>query len=112
MVEVTHRLQQAPTTNQAQRQAMGRAVMVLAKQRAIKEVKRELQAQGRRKVSQVLMREIVAMAEDYLTRHRELIAEAKKVVEQWHAEGMFGIRGGFCSTPRAKLSTSAQSAKA
>jgi pyruvate formate lyase activating enzyme len=34
------------------------AVRVLARQRAIKTVKRALQAQGRRKVSQVPMREI------------------------------------------------------
>ena len=111
MVEATHRLQQAPATNQAQRQAMGRAVKVEAMRRAIGATRRAYQAQGV-KIAQLPYRQIVATAEAYVAAHPELIAEAKKVVEQWHAEGMFGIRGGFCSTPRAKLSTSAQSAKA
>jgi hypothetical protein len=46
MDEGIHRLQQAPAANHAQRQAMGRAVMVLARQRAIKEAKRQLAARG------------------------------------------------------------------
>jgi glutamate racemase len=43
MDEAIHRLQQAAAANQAQRQAMGRAVMVLARQAAIKEVKAAIQ---------------------------------------------------------------------
>jgi hypothetical protein len=42
MEEATHSVQQAPEPNHAQRQAMGRAVMVLARQRSIKEAKRQL----------------------------------------------------------------------
>jgi hypothetical protein len=41
MDEAIHRLQQAAAANQAQRQAMGRAV--LARQAAIKEVKAAIQ---------------------------------------------------------------------
>jgi glutamate racemase len=96
MDEADPRLQQAPATSQAQRQTMGRAVMVLARQAAIKEVKAAIQRQGRRKVWQVAHREIVATAEDYLAANSaKLIAEAKAIVECWHGEGVFGPRGGI-----------------
>ena len=74
---------------------MGRAVICLAQQRAIAEVKREIQRQGRRKLSHVAHREIVAAARDYLAGHPELIAEAKPIVERWAAEGFFGKRAAL-----------------
>ena len=98
MVEATHRLQQAPATNQAQRHAMGRAVMVLARQRAIREAKRQLAARGL-KLAHFLHKEIVAMAEAQLLADAQyrakVIAEAKATVAVWHAEGVFGPRGGI-----------------
>jgi hypothetical protein len=65
MVEATHRLQQAPAISQTQRQAMGRAVMVLARQRAIKEAKRQLAARGL-KPTHYSHREIVVMAQEIM----------------------------------------------
>jgi hypothetical protein len=57
-----------------------RVIAVLARQRAIAAVKRQIQAQGR-KVSQFKHREIDAMAEDYVVAHRQrLIAEAWEIV--------------------------------
>jgi hypothetical protein len=57
--------------------------------------------------------EIVAAANDYLPGHPELIAEAKATVLRWHAEGMFGPRGGIRTRAhRATLNTHAQEAKA
>jgi hypothetical protein len=104
MDEASDRLQQAPAISHARRQAMGRAVIVLARRAAIKEVKAAIQRQGRRK--------IVALAEDYLAANSaKLIAEAKAIVECWHAEGVFGPRGSI-RPPRANLSTSAQRMKA
>jgi glutamate racemase len=96
MVEAANRLQQAPASSQAQRQSMSRAVMVLARQAAIKQVKAAIRRQGRRKVWQIAYREIVALAEDYLAANSaKLIAEAKAMVDRWHAEGVFGPRGGI-----------------
>jgi hypothetical protein len=89
MVEATHRLQQAPATDQAQRASMSRAVMVLARQRAVREAKRRLQAQEL-KPAHYLHREVVAMAEAYITQHPELIAEARETALRWLAEGLFG----------------------
>jgi hypothetical protein len=95
MVEATRRLQQAPVTSHAQRQAMGRAVMVLARQRAIKAAKQAFQARGV-KIAQMSHREIVVAAEEYLAKHRaELINEARAIVDQWNEEGVFGLRGGI-----------------
>jgi hypothetical protein len=37
-------------------------------------------------------REIVALAREYLAAHPELIAEAKRIVEQWRREGFLGKR--------------------
>jgi hypothetical protein len=42
-------------------------------------------------------REISAAADEYLANHPELINEAKGVVDRWHAEGVFGKRGGIRS---------------
>jgi glutamate racemase len=96
MEEATHSVQQAPEPNHAQRHAMGRAVIVLARQAAIKEVKAAIQRQGRRKVWQIARREIVAIAEEHLAANRAtLIAKAKAMVDRWHAEGAFGPRGGI-----------------
>lgn len=68
------------------------AIRVLARQRAIKETKRSLQAQGRRSVSQKPKRGIVIVAEAYLATHPELIADARPIVEQWRREDFFGKR--------------------
>jgi hypothetical protein len=84
----------AAATTQAQRQTMNRAVRVEAMRRAKGAIKRAYQAQGV-KIARIPYRQIVAAAKAYLAKHPELIAEAKEVVERWHAEGMFGKRGGF-----------------
>ena len=93
------------------RASMGAAVMVLARQRAIKEAKVKLQAQGLR-VSQFSQRDLVTRAEAYLAEHRaELIEDAKEIVDHWQAAGVFGKRGGIHFS-RAKLNTGAQRTKA
>jgi hypothetical protein len=93
---------------------MSRAVIVLARRRAIKEAKRQLAARGL-KPAHFAMREIVVMAKEIVladAQYRaEVIAEAKAMVDRWHAEGVFGPRGGIRSR-RATLSSHAQSAKA
>jgi hypothetical protein len=95
MVEAANRLQQAPAPNQAQRQSMSRAVMVLAHRRAIAATKQRLRGMGL-KPQYMPIREIVALAKQYLVAHRDiLVAEAKVVVDGWHAEGVFGPRGGI-----------------
>ena len=70
------------------------ATLTLARQAAMKAVKREYQRQGI-KVSHIAHREIVAAANEYLPNHPELIAEAKETVLRWHVEGVFGKRGGI-----------------
>ena len=99
MGEATPTITKTSAPNHAQRSVMTRAVRVLAQQRAIKEVKAAIQREGKVKLSQVLHRDIVSMAEarviaDVPYRER-LIADAKRVVEQWHADGVFGPRGGI-----------------
>jgi hypothetical protein len=95
--EATHRLQQAPEPNHAQRLAerQAHAVAVLVRRSAVEATKRELRAKGL-KPQHFAMREIVAMAEARLlvdAAHRaKLIAEARKVVDRWTAEGFFGKR--------------------
>jgi hypothetical protein len=85
------------------RASMGAAVMVLARQRALKAAKARLQAQGLR-VSQFSHRDLVIRADQYLAEHREeLIAEAREIVLRWQAEGFFG--------KRAKLLSDAQGGK-
>ena len=71
------------------------SIRVLARQRAIKAVKRQLQAEGRRKVCQIVHREIVAMANEYLAAHPELVAEARPIIKRWRAEGFFGKRAAI-----------------
>ncbi len=95
-----------PSLSQAQRQAMRRriAVRVLAQEAAIREVKAKIQREGRIKVAQVPVREIVAMAEDYILALREIIVEARDKVERREAED--------AAKRRARLNTSAQSARA
>jgi hypothetical protein len=100
MVEANHTLPQATTPAQAR--AMSAAVMTLARQRAIKAVTQRIRDQGH-KPQYMARSEIVAAANEYLPDHPELIAEAKETVLRWHAEGMFGPRGGIrlrasCST--------------
>ncbi len=56
-----------------------------------KAVKRQYQAKGL-KVHHFARRDIVMAANEYLREHRELIAEAAVVVEQWRKEGFFGKR--------------------
>jgi hypothetical protein len=99
----------SPSLQQAQLRAnMNRAVMILARRRAIKETKRQLAARGL-KLANYSHREIVAMAEAQLladVQHRaEIIAGAKAIVDAWHAEGYFKQR-------RARLNTCAQNSKA
>jgi hypothetical protein len=74
------------------RASIALATHTLARQRAIKEAKRQLQAQGLRP-SQFSHRDLVIRADQYLAEHRaELIAEAKEIVERWRQEGFFGKR--------------------
>ena len=94
MVEASHRVHLSPTSNHAQRGAMGRAVRVLAIREAIKTLKQRMRAQGL-KVHYIPHNVIVAAADDYLAVHRsELVTEATKIVDCWHTEGAFGPRGG------------------
>jgi hypothetical protein len=91
---------------------MGGAIVTLARQRAIREVKREFQRQGL-KCNRMAHREIVAVAEEYLAKHRaELIREASETVDQWLAEGFFGKRAQRAWLQRASLERFAQNAKA
>ena len=70
------------------------AVRVLCQRRAQEEVKAQIRREGRVKLSTIPPREIVAMAEARLVDDEEyrakLIADAKRVVEQWRVEGFFG----------------------
>jgi hypothetical protein len=100
MVEATRILPQAP--NPAQAQAMSAAVMSVARQRAIKAVTQRIRDRGH-KPQYMARGEIVAAANEYLPDHPELIAEAKETVLRWHAEGVFGPRGGIRS--RASCNT-------
>ena len=83
---------------------IGFAIGTVAEQRAIKEVKRQLQAQGL-KLSGFCRREIVVMATKHLAEHPELIAEAKPTALRWFAEGVFGKKA-------ARSVTFVQSARA
>ena len=90
------------------RASMGMAVNVLARQAALKEAKRQLQAQGL-KPTHLSHGDLVVRAEQYLAEHRaELIAEAREIVARWQAAGVFGKRGGIHFTRRAKLRSDAQ----
>jgi hypothetical protein len=100
MIETVPSLSPQPSTviAPAVRARMGRAVRVEALRRAKAEIKHQLAAKGI-KPQRLPMREIVAMAEARLmadAQYRaEIVAKAKAVVDQWHAEGRFGKRGGF-----------------
>ncbi len=94
MAEGTLSLPQTPTTAQAQ--IMSRAAIILAQREAIKAVTRQMRAKGL-KIAQIPYKLIVAAADEYLADHRELITNAKETVLRWHAEGMFGPRGGIRS---------------
>lgn len=68
------------------------ATITLARQAAIKAVKRQFQARGLRP-HHMSHREIVLAAHAYLANHRaELIAEATQTVLRWQAEETFGRR--------------------
>jgi HEPN domain-containing protein len=74
------------TSNLSQNRATQRllkhraAVATLARQAARKAVKRQLQAQGIKPYS-LSVKEIRALADDYLAQHREqLVAEAKQII--------------------------------
>ncbi len=58
-------------------------------------MKLALQRQGRRKLSQIAKREIIALANEYLAAHPELIAEAKETALRWAAEGFFGKKAAL-----------------
>jgi hypothetical protein len=78
-------------------QAWAQRSWSIARQRAIKEAKAKLQAQGLR-VSQFSQRDLVTRADAYLAAHREeLIAESKEIVERWRVEGFFGKRARLLS---------------
>jgi hypothetical protein len=86
IVMADQRLQQAEVLAK-----LGIAIRIVAQQNAIKEVKRQLRAQGL-KLQQFTHREIVVAAETYLAEHPELITEAKPTVLRWFAAGVFGKR--------------------
>ena len=62
------------------------AVVTIARQQAIKVVKRQYQLQGL-EVRQFSRRDYIVAAKESLGEHPELIAQAAKVVEQWRLEG-------------------------
>jgi hypothetical protein len=84
-------LAQALDRANAQAQVLNAAVMTLARRKAIKATKEQLRAEGQRP-HHIPHCQIVARANEYLAQHRELISEAKAVVERWRAEGVFGKR--------------------
>ena len=92
MVEAISSLTQAQRL--AQRQAQ--AVRVLAMHTAKREVKEAIRREGKVKLSRVPQHEIIAMAKARLFEDGEyrakLIAEARPIVDQWTAEGLFGKR--------------------
>ena len=97
MDEATLRLRQTRASDQI-RASMSIAVMVLARRSAINATKQQLRSRGL-KPQLVPHREIVAMADDYVRAHPEIIAEAKETVLRWQAEGVFGPRGGIRTRP-------------
>ena len=92
MVEAISSL--APNRAQRQAERMRVAVRVEAQRRAREEVKGKIRREGRIKLGEVPSREITAVAEALVIADAEyrgkLIAEAKRVVEQWRVEGFFG----------------------
>ena len=99
MAEASHSVHQAKVYA-----SMTLATNTLARQRAMKAAKHQLQAQGLRP-THFSHRDLLIRAEQYLAEHRaELIAEAKEIVERWRLQGFFG--------KRARLNTNAQTRKA
>jgi hypothetical protein len=97
MVEANPSLPQAPAKCRAQRlaQRQARAIRVLALRRAVEATKQRLRGIGL-KPQYMPMREIVAIAEQYLAEHQAvLVVEAKVVVDEWTAEGFFGKRAAL-----------------
>ena len=82
MAEANRILPQATTPDQAR--AISAAVMVLARQKAIKAVKQQIRDRGLRP-QYMALREIATAGDEYLANHPELIAEAKETVLRWHA---------------------------
>ena len=89
MVEANHSLQEV-----ALQARLAQATITLARQQAEKAVKGQLQLQGL-KPQYIARRQIVSLAREHLSRHPELIAEAKPIVEQWAAGGFFGKRAAL-----------------
>jgi hypothetical protein len=67
------------------------ASFVLAMQRARGMVKDELKRE-RIRLADVEAKEISARARDYLIAHPEVVAEARPIIEEWFARGVFGKR--------------------
>jgi hypothetical protein len=90
MVEAISTLSRSQRAAQRMRQAVG----VLCERQAMLELKEQIRREGKIKLSSVPRREIVALARArlindpaYLSR---LMADARRVVEQWRVEGFFG----------------------
>jgi hypothetical protein len=82
------------------------AAITLALYRARQAVKDALRRKGE-KVSSFPACDITTMAKAYLAEHRELMVEAKAMVQRWTLEGVFGKRAQRALS--ANLTTSAQS---
>ena len=89
MVEANHSPQEV-----ALQARLAQATITLARQQAEKAVKGQLQLQGL-KPQYIARRQIVSLAREHLSRHPELIAEAKPIVEQLAAGGFFGKRAAL-----------------
>lgn len=84
------------------------AVMMRARQCAIKAVKEQFRGQGL-KPQHFAHRKIVLAAHDYLSNHPELIAEAKETVDRWLEQGVFGKRAQRAHSVTGKSLFSGQS---
>ena len=79
------------------------AVAVLARQAAIKAVKRQLQAQGIKPYS-LSIREIRALADDYLAEHRErLVADAKQIIATSPLFASYRVGAELASDAQSKI---------
>ena len=95
MIETNASVHQAG--RQAQLRArLAQAAVTLARQQAIKAVKRQLQARrSPQALADCASRDRRAGEEVIWPEHPELIAEAKPIVEQWRLEGFFGKRAAI-----------------
>jgi len=84
MAEANHSLSQIQIP-------INQASFVLAMQRARGMVKDELKRE-RIRLADVEAKEISARARDYLIAHPEVVAEARPIIEEWFARGVFGKR--------------------